>query len=43
MKQETSTIGTPSKQYVCISNYRNITAVHDVLQRITEDIDMSDK
>lgn len=40
IKQETTTaIATAYKQYVCKPNYRNITAVHDVLQRIIEDID----
>ncbi|CAF1246478.1 unnamed protein product [Rotaria sp. Silwood1] len=42
MKQETSTTKqrtTTYKQYVCKPNYRNITAVHDILQRIIEDID----
>ena len=42
-KQETTatTVATSYKQYVCKPNYRNITAVHDVLQRIIEDIDAS--
>jgi hypothetical protein len=36
----TTTAATPAyKQYVCKPNYRNITAVHDILQRIIEDID----
>lgn len=39
VKQETTTATTGYKQYVCKPNYRNITAVHDVLQRIIEDID----
>jgi hypothetical protein len=36
-------VGTGYKQYVCKPNYRNITAVHDVLQRIIEDIDINFK
>lgn len=46
IKQETSTTKTRTtayKQYVCKPNYRNITAVHDVLQRIIEDIDFNYK
>jgi hypothetical protein len=39
IKHETTAIATSYKQYVCKPNYRNITAVHDVLQRIIEDID----
>jgi hypothetical protein len=41
IKQETTPtkITTSYKQYVCKPNYRNITAVHDILQRIIEDID----
>jgi hypothetical protein len=34
---------TAYKQYVCKPNYRNITAVHDILQRIIEDIDVNFK
>ena len=44
IKQDTSTTKTPTtayKQYVCKPNYRNITAVHDVLRRIIEDIDIN--
>ncbi|UJR07853.1 hypothetical protein I4U23_012136 [Adineta vaga] len=46
VKQENSTTKTSSiayKQYVCKPNYRNVTVVHDVLQRIIEDIDMNYK
>ncbi|CAF4470116.1 unnamed protein product, partial [Rotaria magnacalcarata] len=47
LKQETTTTtataATSYKQYVCKPNYRNITAVHDILQRIIEDIDASFK
>lgn len=45
IKQETTTaaVTTAYKQYVCKPNYRNITAVHDVLQRIIEDIDANYK
>ncbi|CAF3443862.1 unnamed protein product [Rotaria socialis] len=45
IKQETTTAtaATSYKQYVCKPNYRNITAVHDILQRIIEDIDASFK
>jgi hypothetical protein len=44
IKQETTkTISTDYKQYVCKPNYRNITAVHDILQRIIEDIDINIK
>ena len=39
VRQETNTTATAYKQYVCKPNYRNITAVHDILQRIIEDID----
>ena len=40
VRQETSTTAaTAYKQYVCKPNYRNITTVHDILQRIIEDID----
>jgi hypothetical protein len=44
IKQNTSSTKTPSttyKQYVCKPNYRNVTAVHDVLRRIIEDIDIN--
>ena len=34
---------TTYKQYVCKPNYRNVTAVHDVLRRIIEDIDVNYK
>ncbi|CAF3633426.1 unnamed protein product [Rotaria socialis] len=40
-KTQQSTIAY--KQYVCKPNYRNITAVHDVIQRIIEDIDINYK
>ncbi|CAF1123910.1 unnamed protein product [Rotaria sordida] len=46
LKQEASTTKqrtTTYKQYVCKPNYRNITAVHDILQRIIEDIDTNYK
>jgi len=45
VKQETtpSTVTTAYKQYVCKPNYRNITAVHDILQRIIVDIDSNVK
>jgi hypothetical protein len=44
IKQETTKKSSASyKQYVCKPNYRNITAVHDVLQRIIEDIDANYK
>jgi exocyst complex component 4 len=43
IKQETTTTATAYKQYVCKPNYRNITAVHDILQRIIEDIDTNIK
>jgi hypothetical protein len=44
IKQETTTTMTTAyKQYVCKPNYRNITAVHDILQRIIEDIDANIK
>lgn len=45
VKQETapSTMTTSYKQYVCKPNYRNITAVHDILQRIIVDIDSNIK
>ncbi|CAF1034598.1 unnamed protein product [Adineta steineri] len=46
IKQKASTTKTSSityKQYVCKPNYRNVTAVHDVLQRIIEDIDIQYK
>lgn len=46
IQQDASKTTSPSmvyKQYVCKPNYRNVTAVHDVLQRIIEDIDMSYK
>ncbi|CAF1537970.1 unnamed protein product [Adineta ricciae] len=46
IEQKSSTTKTPSiayKQYVCKPNYRNVTVVHDVLQRIIEDIDMNYK
>ncbi|CAF3843763.1 unnamed protein product [Rotaria magnacalcarata] len=45
IKQETTTAtaATSYKQYVCKPNYRNITAVHDILQRIIEDIDANFK
>ncbi len=43
IRQETTTIATAYKQYVCKPNYRNITAVHDILQRIIEDIDINVK
>ena len=43
VKQETASISTGFKQYVCKPNYRNITAVHDVLQRIIEDVDVNIK
>ena len=42
VKQETSKAPVSAyKQYVCKSNYRNITVVHDVLRRIIDDIDTS--
>ena len=43
IKHEVRTVATGYKQYVCKPNYRNITAVHDVLQRIIEDIDANFK
>ena len=45
IKQETTTktLLQHYKQYVCKPNYRNITAVHDILQRIIEDIDVNFK
>ncbi len=46
IKQESSATKTASvayKQYVCKPNYRNVTAVHDVVQRIIEDIDVNYK
>lgn len=46
IKQEATTtpIATAAyKQYVCKPNYRNITAVHDILQSIIEDIDANCK
>ncbi len=43
IKQETTTTSAAYKQYVCKPNYRNITAVHDILQRIIEDIDTNIK
>lgn len=43
VKQETTAVRATYKQYVCKPNYRNITAVHDVLQRIIEDIDANYK
>ena len=43
VKQEATAVRTTYKQYVCKPNYRNITAVHDVLQRIIEDIDANYK
>ncbi|CAF4827876.1 unnamed protein product, partial [Rotaria magnacalcarata] len=38
-KTQQSTIAY--KQYVCKPNYRNITAVHDIIRRIIEDIDIN--
>jgi len=43
IKQNTSSSKTTYKQYVCKPNYRNVTAVHDVLRRIIEDIDINQK
>ncbi|CAF0878814.1 unnamed protein product [Adineta steineri] len=43
IKHETAAVATGYKQYVCKPNYRNITAVHDILQRIIEDIDTNFK
>lgn len=43
IKPETTAVATTYKQYVCKPNYRNITAVHDILQRIIEDIDVNFK
>ncbi|CAF1341274.1 unnamed protein product [Adineta ricciae] len=43
IKPETTAVATAYKQYVCKPNYRNITAVHDILQRIIEDIDVNVK
>ena len=44
IKQDSSIANVSSinyKQYVCKPNYRNITVVHDILQRIIEDIDQN--
>lgn len=44
IKQESSKTKqstTLYKQYVCKPNYKNITAVHDVVRRIIEDIDLN--